>query len=119
MGLASGNQILRAIGFALLVAVPGGLLLGWLRWVGLWAAVLLGLAIGSAALVGSGRHRDASVQVVAGVMACVGMMITAVILAASRPGQAGLEQVIVVLSYRGFLVPLLAAIIAAIARFRF
>lgn len=117
-GLATTRQMLQGGAASLTVALAGGLLLGWVRWLGLWTAILLGLAVGSAALVGSGRHRDISIQVIAAAMSLLGMALAGAVMAASKPGHVGFQEVIVMLSYSGFLVPLLAAIIAAIARFR-
>lgn len=117
-GLATHEQILRAVGFALLVAVPGGLLLGWLHWVSLLTAIILGLAIGSAAHVGSRRHRDVSVQIVAALIASASIVIAVAVFAASLPGHLSAQQVVALMSQAGFVVPLLAAVIAAVARFR-
>ena len=119
MGLATGRQILRAAVFALLVAAPAGLLLGLLRWLSLMVAIILGLAIGSAALVGSGRHRETSIQAIAAGMALLSMVISGAIMWASRPGYVGLERIAGMFSHAGFVIPLSAAVIAAIARFRF
>lgn len=118
-GLAAHQQIMRGAAYALIVAIGGGLLLGWLHWVSLWPGAILGFGIGSAAHVGSGRHRDLSVQVVAGAVAAAGIVIAAVIVISARGGHIGTEQVLAVLSSRGFVLGFLAAVIAAIARFRF
>jgi hypothetical protein len=118
-GLATTPQILRGAGASLAVGLGAGLLLGWVHWVGLLAAILLGLAVGSAALAGSAQHRDISIQVIAAVMTVVGMAVAGALIVAARPGHPGFQQVIAVLSSPGFLVPLLVAIIAALARFRF
>ncbi len=119
MGLATGRQMLRAAVFALLVAAPLGLLLGLLHWLSLIVAILLGLAIGSAALVGSGRHRETSIQAIAAGMALVSMVIAGAVMWVSIPGYVGLEWVRGMFSCAGFVVPSLLAVIAAIARFRF
>ncbi len=119
MGLATGRQMLRAAVFALLVAAPLGLLLGLLRWLSLIVAILLGLAIGSAALVGSGRHRETSIQAIAAGMALVSMVIAGAVMWASIPGYTGFGWLAGMFSHAGFVIPLLVAIIAAVARFRF
>jgi len=118
-GLATAEQIMRGAAYALIVAIAGGLLLGSLHWVSLWPGAILGFGIGSAAHVGSGRHRDLSVQVVAAAVAAVGIVIAAAMIIGVRGGHVGTEQVLAVLSSRGFVLGFPAAVIAAIARFRF
>jgi hypothetical protein len=117
-GLATPEQIARGAAYALIVAIAGGLLLGSLHWVSLWLGALLGFGIGSAAHVGSGRHRDLSVQVVAAAVAALGIVIAAAMMIGIRGGHIGAGQVVAVLASRGFVLGFPAAIIAAIVRFR-
>jgi hypothetical protein len=118
-GLVTPRQIGRGAAYALIVAVAGGLLLGWLHWIGLWSGALLGFGIGSAAHVGSGRHRDLSLLVMAAAAAAAGIAIAGAVIIGAGKGHIGTEQVLAALESRGIVLGLLAAIAAAVIRFRF
>ncbi len=118
-GLATTRQVVQATTAALVVALAGGLLLGWLGWVGPLTALVLGLAVGSAAFYGGRRHRDAAIQGAAGIMALVGLLLAAVVLSL-RGGQAevgGVARTLVNLPYARFILPAIAAIVGAVLRF--
>jgi len=119
MGVATSRQLLRAAVCALLVAVPGGLLFGWLHLGGLWPAALLGLLIGSAALAGSRHHRDLPVQIVAALMAMLSMLIATLLPIASSVRHLAIGPLLALLSSPRGVVLFLATGVAAVARFRF
>jgi len=91
-------------------------LLGWLGRPNLLAALALGFAVGSAAFVGSRRHRDATIQGIAGATALVGILVAAVVISLAAPHRSA-AQAILAISYDDFILPALAAMAGAIARF--
>jgi hypothetical protein len=84
---ATGRHLARGTLIALLVSLGLGLGIGWLGWMGWILGLAFGFVVGSAAFLGSRRHRDPSVQVVAVVAALVGVVAAA--LAASCFTKAG------------------------------
>jgi hypothetical protein len=118
-GVVTRAQILRAAAAAVVVSVAGGLLLGWLTWVNLITGLVLGFAVGSAAFLGSHRHRDAAIQGIAGGMALAGVLLAAVIasLGDAGGGLGGLARALVTISYAEFLLPALASLAGAVIRF--
>lgn len=101
-----------------IVGVPGGALLGWLGWVGWIPALVLGFAVGSAGFVASGRHRDASVQGLAGAAAALGMIVAAVVVSVARAGGASeLGRALLTISYAEFAPAVVLALAGAIVRF--
>jgi hypothetical protein len=113
--LASQGQIARAGVAALAVGGVGGAALGWLGWVSMIPALVLGLCVGSAAFLASGRHRDASIQGVAGGAALLSIVLAAIITAVG----ATPEGAMAVFPHEQFILPTLAAMAGAALRFLF
>ena len=77
-GLATRAQMGRAAAAAFAVALAGGGVMGWLSLVNFLTALALGFVVGSAAFIASQRHRDATIQGLAGAAALVGIVFAAV-----------------------------------------
>ncbi len=119
-GLANRQQIRNALAAALGVAVAGGVLFGLLNWVNVVTGAALGFGIGLAAFHASGRHRDVSIQALAGGSALVGLVVAAVVSSIGMPGAGDhLGHVLVNISFAQFVGPSLAAIVGAMIRFLF
>jgi hypothetical protein len=116
LGLATREQALRAAGVALAVSLSGGFLLGRIGRVSLLSALVLGLFVGSAAFVGSRRHRDVTIQGIAGVAALLGILLAAIVLSLAR-SHGNLAQAALAIPYEALVLPALAAIAGAIVRF--
>jgi hypothetical protein len=100
------------------VGAAGGFLLGLLAWVHWLPALVLGLVVGSAALVGSGRHRDPTVQGVAAVAGLLAIVLAIIVESAiSTPGGAAdvMRQLLAV-SYWEVVVPAMATMAGAVLR---
>jgi hypothetical protein len=102
---------------ALVVAAAGAVLLGWLGWLNLLTALALGFVIGSAAFIASGRHRDPTIQAIAGIAALGAVLLAAVIVSLGAAPAGEVARVIINISYHHFLLPALAAIAGALLRF--
>jgi predicted permease len=100
---------------AVLVGVVAGAGLGLLGWVNLLTALIMGFCIGSAAFVASARHRDATIQGIAGGAALLGIVLAAVLTSLAR-ASSGTGPVF---SPADFFLPTLAAMVGAILRFLF
>lgn len=118
-GAATREQLVRAIGAALATAVLGGALLGWLGFVNVVTALLLGFAVGSAAFVASRRHRDAAIQGAAAALALLGLLLAIVTnsVAGGHGASGQVARILINVSYWEFLLPAVAAIAGAILRF--
>jgi hypothetical protein len=116
-GRATRAQVARGAAAASAVAAAGGILLGWLGWVNLVSALVLGFVIGSAALLASRRHRDPAIQAIAGVAALGAILLAAVIFSLAAAPAGEVTRVIINISYQQFLLPALAAIVGALLRF--
>jgi len=117
-GLATSKQLWRAVAAAGAVALSGGVVLGLLGFLNIIGAFLLGLAVGAAAFLASGRHRDPAVQGVAGATALLGVLVGAVLVSYGMPGTGGqFGRVLLNVSFFEFIGPALAAILGAVARF--
>ncbi len=118
-GMATREQVRRAGLAATAVSAAGGLLLGLLGWVSVLPALALGLGVGSAAFVASGRHRDAALQGLAAAAALMGIVLAAVAESIiGGPGGAGdVLRRLVAVSYWQVFWPGVAAIAGAILRF--
>jgi hypothetical protein len=104
---------------ALSVGAAGGALLGLVGWVDLFSGLLLGFAVGSGAVQGGPPPRPAAIQGTAGLAALAGLLLAAVIasLGASHGAVGGIARVAVGVPYASFILPAVAAIAGAIARF--
>jgi hypothetical protein len=119
-GLASRQQIRNALVAALAAAAVGGLVFGLVDWVNVVTGLALGFGVGLAAFHASGRHRDISIQTLAGGSALVGLLLAAVVSSIGMPGAGGqLGHVLVNISFAQFVGPSLAAIVGAMIRFLF
>jgi len=120
-GLATTHQLVRAAAAALAAGAVGGALLGLVGWVDLFSGLLLGFAVGSAALLAGQRHRDVSIQGIAGLAALAGLLLAAVIasLGTAHGGIGGIARVAVGVPYASFIFPALGAVVGAVLRFLF
>lgn len=100
---------------AVLIGAAGGAGLGWLGWVNPLTALILGFCVGSAAFRASGRHRDATIQGLAGGAALLGIVLAAILTSLAR-ASSGIGPVF---SPADFFLPTLAAMVGAILRFLF
>ena len=75
----------------------------------LWPAPLCGLRPPR-------RHRDATIQGIAGATALVGILVAAVVISLAAPHRSAAKAILAV-SYDDFILPALAAMAGAIARF--
>jgi len=117
-GLATPKQLWRAVASAAAVGLSGGVALGLLGFLNIIGSFLLGLAVGAAAFLASGRHRDPTVQGAAGAIALLGVLVGAVVVSYGMPGTAGqFGRVLLNVSFFEFVGPALAAIAGAVARF--
>ena len=117
-GLADTKQIQRAASAAAAVAIAGGGVLGAIGWVTWLTGLALGFAVGAAAFKASGRHRDVTIQAMAGLLALVGILLGAVLTSFGMPGVGQeIARVLVNLSYYQFVGPAVGAVIGALARF--
>jgi hypothetical protein len=117
-GLANRQQIRNALAAALGVAVAGGVLFGLLNWVNVVTGAALGFGIGLAAFHASGRHRDVSIQALAGGSALVGLVVAAVISSSGGAGPgAHFARTLVNISFFQYVLPAVAAIFGAMVRF--
>lgn len=119
-GLANRQQIRTALAAALGAAAVGGLVFGLVDWVNVVTGLALGFGVGLAAFHASGRHRDVSIQALAGGSALAGLLLAAVVSSIGMAGAGGqLGQVLVNISFAQFVMPSLAAIVGAMIRFLF
>jgi len=118
-GAASREQTGRGIGAAFGAAVVGGAVLGWLGFVNVVTALVLGFAVGSAAFVASRRHRDVTIQGAAGAMALFGLLVAVVMgsLSGAQGDPGHVVRILINVSYWEFVLPAIAAIVGAILRF--
>lgn len=117
-GLATRAQMGRAAAAAFAVALAGGGLMGWLSLVNFLTALALGFVVGSAAFVASQRHRDATIQSIAGAAALVGVVFAAVLGALFVwGGGADPARAMLAISFAEYVVPAIAAMAGAILRF--
>jgi hypothetical protein len=116
--MASPQQVRSALVAAAAAAVVGGSLLGLVGWVQTLPALVLGVLVGSAAFLGSQRHRDPAIQAIAAGMALLGVIVAVVVEAALSAGGGASHTfgMLVAVSYWEIVWPALAAIIGAIVR---
>jgi hypothetical protein len=117
-GGATREQIRNAALAALAAGAAGGLALGLLSFVNLLTALALGFAVGSAALIASGRHRGVAIQGIAGAVSLVGILF-AIVLASlgDRGGAQEIARVLVNIPYSRFVTSALGGVAGAIIRF--
>jgi len=118
-GLADKKQVQRAATAAGIVAIVGGALLGAVGWMSWLTGLALGFAVGAAAFRASGRHRDISIQAMAGLLALAGILFGAVLTSFGVSSGAGPEigRVLISVSYYQFIGPAVGAVIGALVRF--
>ena len=116
--MATPEQVRSALLTAAAMGVVGGSLLGLVGWVQVLPALVLGLLVGSAAFLGSQRHRDPTIQGIAAGMALLGIIVAIVVEAALGAGGGASHTfgMLVAVSYWEVVWPALAAIIGAIVR---
>jgi len=103
---------------ALTVSVALGGVFGFLLWLDIIAGLVMGFVGASAAFLGSRRHRDVSIQVIAPVAAVVGMA-TAALVPLSLFPESGMTLSRHLAQYgRAYLPPVVGAVIGAILRFQ-
>ena len=119
LGLATRDLVARGAVIALTVSVALGVGLGLFGWMGWVSGLVLGFVVGSAAFLGSRRHRDVSIQVIA-VAAALAGVVTATLLTGGLFSKAAHLPTLVFLPTCGkvYLEPALTAVIGAILRFR-
>jgi hypothetical protein len=118
LGMASGRQIIVAAVIALVVGLALGGIWGFFLWRDFFSGLVMGFVVASAAFLGSRRHRDPAIQAIALVAALASIAVAALLPLALLPGP-GMKLAQYLAQYgRGFLPPLVGAVIGAIARFR-
>lgn len=119
LGLATGRHIARATVIALVVSLALGAGFGIFGWRGGVSGLVLGFVVGSAAFLGSRRHRDVSIQVVAVMAALVGVVVATRLTGGLFSRAAHLPTRVFLPTWgRVYVEPALTAVIGAILRFR-